>query len=56
MSVTEDGFYGHGTSDGILKQPFAISQFTLCPKKCLRIEDILNYKILFRLIAIGKFT
>jgi hypothetical protein len=30
MNVTEDGFYRIGTTQGILKQLYAISQFTVC--------------------------
>ena len=45
MSMTEDGFYEIRASEGILKQVYVRSQFTLRPKKLLRMEDIPNYEI-----------
>ncbi|XP_078509625.1 KRAB-A domain-containing protein 2-like [Lissotriton helveticus] len=43
--VTEDGFYRLGTAQGILKQLYAISQFTVCPKNLMRIEDVPDHEI-----------
>ncbi|GBL80573.1 hypothetical protein AVEN_225263-1 [Araneus ventricosus] len=53
-SVTEDGFYRLGTSEEILKQLYARSQFTLCPKNLLRIEDIPDHEISLRSVAISQ--
>ncbi|GFV60964.1 hypothetical protein TNCV_996971 [Trichonephila clavipes] len=36
--IIQDGFYRLGTSEGISKQVYARSQFTLCPKNRHRIE------------------
>ncbi|GBO23460.1 hypothetical protein AVEN_18634-1 [Araneus ventricosus] len=54
ISVTEDGFYRLGTSEGILKQLYERSQFTLCPENLLRIENIPDYEIPLRSVAIAQ--
>ncbi|GBL62597.1 hypothetical protein AVEN_148756-1 [Araneus ventricosus] len=54
MSVIEDGFYRLGISEGILKQLYPRSQFTLCPKNWLRIEDIPDHEIPLWSVAIAQ--
>ncbi|GFW59757.1 uncharacterized protein TNCV_4718491 [Trichonephila clavipes] len=54
MSVTEDGFYRLETSDGILKQLYARSRFTLCPQNLLRIQNISDCEISHRSVAIAQ--
>ncbi|KAI4496192.1 hypothetical protein M0804_000002 [Polistes exclamans] len=54
MSVTENGFYRLGTSEGILKQEYARSHFTLCSKNLLRIEDIPDQKISLPSVTIDQ--
>ncbi|XP_043491623.1 KRAB-A domain-containing protein 2-like [Polistes fuscatus] len=56
MNVTENGFYRLGTSKGILKEEYARSQFTLCTKNLLRIEDIPNHEISLQSVAIDQFS
>ncbi|XP_046683489.1 uncharacterized protein LOC124369516 [Homalodisca vitripennis] len=38
MDTTEDGFYKLGTANGVLKQLYARSQFTVCQKSLVRLE------------------
>lgn len=40
MDVTEDGFYKIGTANGVLKQLYARSQFTVCKKRLMSVEDV----------------
>ncbi|XP_016665010.1 uncharacterized protein LOC107885831, partial [Acyrthosiphon pisum] len=40
LEVTSDGFYRLGTRDGVLKQLYARSQFTVCQKKLLQIYEV----------------
>ncbi|KAL5238997.1 hypothetical protein ACI65C_006407 [Semiaphis heraclei] len=40
LEVTSDGFYRLGTRDGVLKQLYARSQFTVCQKKLLQIHEV----------------
>ena len=42
MNVTEDGFYRIGTTQGILKQLYARSQFTVCRKNFISMKDVPN--------------
>ncbi|KAI4473560.1 hypothetical protein M0804_015289 [Polistes exclamans] len=54
ISVTEDGFYRLGTSEGILKQLYARSQFTLCPINLHKIENIPDHEISLQSVAIAQ--
>ncbi|GFY08679.1 uncharacterized protein TNCV_811121 [Trichonephila clavipes] len=54
MSVAEDGFCRLGTSEGILKQLYARSQFILCPQNLLRIENIPDHELSLRSVAIAQ--
>jgi hypothetical protein len=56
MRVTEDGFYQLGTTKGILKQLYARSQFTLCQKTFLSVEDVPHEEISLRTVATLKST
>lgn len=51
MKVSEDGFYQLGTVNGILKQLYSRSQFTVCPKKLVQVEDVPNHEIVLRRAA-----
>ena len=44
ISVTEDGIYRFGTSEGILKQVYERSQFILCLRTCLKLKIFLSLK------------
>ncbi|XP_022194657.2 KRAB-A domain-containing protein 2-like [Nilaparvata lugens] len=44
MEVTEDGFYKLGTKNGILKQLYSRSQFTVCKNNFIRAEDVPELK------------
>ena len=54
MNVTKDDFYRLEVSEGILKQAYSTSQFTLLPKNLLRIEDILGHEITLWSVSIAQ--
>lgn len=56
MSVTEDAFCQIGTSEGVLKQLYARSQFSLCPKNLLRIKGSPDDEISLRSVAVAQFS
>ncbi|XP_068229593.1 uncharacterized protein [Palaemon carinicauda] len=56
MSMTEDGFYRPGTAQGILKQLYARSEFTVCPKDFMKAEDVPDLEIAFQSAATSLST
>ena len=54
INVTENVFYQLGTFEGILKQVYARSQFTLCSNTLLRIEDIPVHKIPLQSVVMAQ--
>ncbi|XP_060848294.1 KRAB-A domain-containing protein 2-like isoform X2 [Rhopalosiphum padi] len=57
LEVTSDGFYRLGTRDGILKQLYARSQFTVCQKKLLQIDEVpIETEVALRTVAKEQST
>ena len=56
MNVTEDGFYRLGTERGILNQLYARSQFSVCQKGLLKVEDVPGHEIPLRSAATAQST
>ena len=56
MNVTEDGFYRLGTERGILNQLYARSQFSVCQKDLLKVEDVPDHEIPLRSAATAQST
>ena len=49
-----DGFYKLGTKDGVLRQLYARSQFTVCRRKFVDIEDVPQQKVALRSVATSQ--
>ncbi|XP_074040062.1 uncharacterized protein [Leptinotarsa decemlineata] len=56
MDTTEDGFYKLGTANGVLKQLYAGSQFTVCTKSLVRVEDVPDQETGLRTVATAQST
>jgi hypothetical protein len=56
MDTTEDGFYKLGTANGVLKQLYARSQFTVCKKSLVRVEDVPDQETGLRTVATAQST
>lgn len=54
LKVTDEGFYQLGTRNGILKQLFARSQFTVCEEELLTKDDLPTNEASLRTIATAQ--
>ncbi|GFO11638.1 integrase core domain protein [Plakobranchus ocellatus] len=54
LNVTENCFYRLGTDQRILKQPYDRAEFTVCPKRLMKAEDVPDHDIHCNLSIHGK--
>ncbi|XP_060859794.1 KRAB-A domain-containing protein 2-like [Metopolophium dirhodum] len=54
LKLTDDGFYQLGCNDGVLKQLYSRSQFTVCSENLLAVEAVPNESITLRSAATAQ--
>ena len=56
LNITKDNFYKLGTRNGIIKQLYARSQFSVCNENILSTEEIPSKEISLRSVATAQST
>jgi hypothetical protein len=56
LNVTEHNFYKLGTRNGVIKQLYARSQFSLCEEKLISVEEVPSIEVSLRTVATAQST